>query len=79
MRDHLIDKHWNLYSSIVLANELKGWEKIASGVISGPEGQKAAIGDREPFSVEGFYERLIKWVVVDDQVCWLSSALLDTH
>lgn len=62
MRDHLIDKHWNLYSSRVLANGLKGWEKIASGVISGPDGQKAAVGDREPFSVEGFYECLIKWM-----------------
>ena len=24
--------------------------------------------EREPFTLEGFFERLVKWVVVDDQV-----------
>jgi len=25
-------------------------------------------GDRPPFTLDGFYERLVRWIAVDDQV-----------
>lgn len=61
--------HWPVYRELVLSHKLKGWEAIAQGEV--PEGagnpQKSS-QTREPFSLEGFYTRLLKWVAVDDQV-----------
>jgi hypothetical protein len=62
--------HWPVYRELVLSHKLKGWEAIAQGEV--PEGvgssQKSSQA-QEPFSLEGFYTRLLKWVAVDDQVC----------
>jgi len=67
IRRHLHEMHWPVYRELVLSHKLKGWEAIAQGEV--PEGvgspQKSS---QEPFSLEGFYTRLLKWVAVDDQV-----------
>lgn len=75
IRDHLIDAHWDTFRETVLVEKLKGWENIASGALTGPGGSKTSTASREPFSVEGFYERLVKWVVVDDQVSQLLQSI----
>lgn len=63
--------HWAVYRELVLSQKLKGWEAIARGEV--PEaagGPKRSTHAREPFPLEGFYTRLLKWIAVDDQVCF---------
>ena len=47
----------------MLLKQLKGWETIGAST-------KPAPGEREEFSLPGFYERLVKWIAVDDQACF---------
>jgi hypothetical protein len=47
---------------MVLANKLKGWREL------GTSNKNSPTGDRETFTLDGFYHRLTKWVAVDDQV-----------
>lgn len=68
MRKHLHEVHWPVYRELVISNKLKGWEAVAQGEV--PEvagGSRRPEPAREPFSLEGFYSRLLKWVSVDDQ------------
>ena len=68
MRKHLHEAHWPVYRELVITNKLKGWEAVVQGEV--PEvagGCRRSEADREPFSLEGFYSRLLKWVSVDDQ------------
>jgi len=41
--------------------KLKGWDKL------GTSNKDAPTGIREPFSLDGFYQQLIKWIV---DHCW---------
>ncbi|GLB45633.1 putative encoded by [Lyophyllum shimeji] len=60
IREHLISKHYDKFRVAVLTNKLKGWETF--GHAPGARGK-----EREPFSLEGFYERFVRWIAVDDQ------------
>ncbi|GLB37952.1 putative encoded by [Lyophyllum shimeji] len=60
IRDHLISKHYDKFRVAVLTNKLKGWETFGRA----PEARGK---EREPFSLEGFYERFVRWIAVDDQ------------
>ena len=52
--------HGKAWREIVVLKKLKGWETIDLPTIR--------TKNREPFSLEGFYQRLVRWVSVDDQV-----------
>lgn len=65
IREHLQMKHWKIYCELVVSEKLKGWEVAAQNPI-GPQPQAAS--KHELFLLEGFYTRLVKWIVVDDQV-----------
>ena len=58
---HLTSKHGKLYREIVVLKKLKTWETIDQSAAR----EKLS---HEPFSLPGFYERLIKWIAVDDEV-----------
>ena len=48
---------------IIITNKLKGWEAVVQGEV--PEvagGPRRQASDPEPFMLEGFYSRLVKWV-----------------
>lgn len=60
IRKHLISKHSKLYREVVVLKKLKNWETVDQLLKEKPP--------REPFSLPGFYERLIRWITVDDQV-----------
>lgn len=47
--------------------QLKGWMQLGVTASEKPQGIHHPRA-REPFSLAGFYERLIKWIAVDDQV-----------
>ncbi|KAI0058625.1 hypothetical protein BV25DRAFT_1146104 [Artomyces pyxidatus] len=67
IRSHLLSKHRELYRKIVVLYQLKGWKDIVQEDAGTLREQRLGHKDREPFSIEGFYERLIRWIVVDDQ------------
>jgi hypothetical protein len=62
IRTHLSTKHSDEWRKIVIMEELKGWERICH------QNQNADTPTREPFTLEGFLERLARWIAVDDQV-----------
>ncbi|KAJ7468179.1 hypothetical protein FB451DRAFT_389795 [Mycena latifolia] len=61
IRKHLQSQHGRYCWEMVVLKQLKGWETVgqAKGSSEGAE--------REPFSLPGFYERLVRWIAVDDQ------------
>lgn len=61
IRNHL-KTHDKLWSDLVLLKQLKGWDRMGTSNKNSPS------GEREAFSLPGFYERLVKWIAVDDQV-----------
>ena len=79
IRKHIHEMHWPVYRELVLSHKLKGWEGIARGEVpEGAGGSRKSTQAREPFTLDGFYTRLLKWVAVDDQVhlsfyFWFSS------
>lgn len=62
IRQHLSSKHGNEWCKIVVLEKLKGWDKVAP--ISGDGDADVS----EPFTTEGFLDRLVRWIVADDQV-----------
>jgi hypothetical protein len=75
IRTHLSTKHGNEWRKIVVMEELKGWDKI------GQQNQNSDKPTRESFTLEGFLERLARWIAVDDQVrlslCLRNVLLMD--
>ncbi|THU83592.1 hypothetical protein K435DRAFT_871131 [Dendrothele bispora CBS 962.96] len=61
LRKHL-RSHGKTWTEIILIKKLKGWEKLARDLPTETETRA-----RPPFTLEGFYERLLKWIAVDDQ------------
>ncbi|KAJ7790833.1 hypothetical protein B0H14DRAFT_2625605 [Mycena olivaceomarginata] len=53
--------HEKVWHDIVLLKQLKGWETLGTSNKNSPS------GEHEPFSLPGFYNRLVKWIAVDDQ------------
>lgn len=64
IRTHLLSKHEKIYNEVVILKKLKGWETINQS----KGGSAHQTGEREGFSLKGFYERLLRWIAVDDQV-----------
>jgi hypothetical protein len=62
IRTHLARKHSNEWRKIVVMEKLKGWDKI------GCDSENADRPTQEQFTLEGFLERLGRWIAVDDQV-----------
>lgn len=62
IRSHLKEKHYRTWRELVMLNQLKGWTDISKEC---PE------DEREAFSLQGFYERLLRWIAVDDQVPYI--------
>ncbi|KAF5353589.1 hypothetical protein D9758_013794 [Tetrapyrgos nigripes] len=62
LRTHLSEKHGQSWREIVLIKQLKGWEALANGL---PQEDQSK--PRPSFTLEGFYERLLRWIAVDDQ------------
>ncbi|KAJ6475550.1 hypothetical protein C8R45DRAFT_1102828 [Mycena sanguinolenta] len=60
IRDHP-KTHRKVWSDLVLLKHLKGWETI--GALT-----QTTAGEREEFSLPGFYERLVKWIASIDVV-----------
>lgn len=60
---HLLSdrKHAEQYQHWVLEHKLKGWETL------GKTDNEQGPGARPQFTLEGFYERLVCWIAVDDQ------------
>jgi hypothetical protein len=56
------DEHLKVWQDVVVLEKLKGWKDI------GTSPSYLESGQREKFSIEGFYERLLRWIAVDDQV-----------
>jgi hypothetical protein len=63
IRTHLARKHSKEWRKIVVIEKLKGWDKIIS--CDSENGDRPT---REQFTLEGFLERLGRWIAVDDQV-----------
>lgn len=69
IRDHLSGKaHGTAWRETVTAQKLKGWEKLqdhdaAPNATASPKGARDG-----PFDIKIFYELLLRWIVVDDQV-----------
>jgi hypothetical protein len=58
-------KHHNLvWRELVLQNKLKGWETVDQPE-STPQGP---MYNPNEFTLTRFYERLVRWIVADDQV-----------
>ena len=59
--------HFVEWTATVLCEKLKDWEKIrkSSTLAGSPAGNN---WPKEPFTMEGFLEQLLRWVVIDDQV-----------
>lgn len=67
LRHHFKTKHYKVWREIVVMKQLKGWMQLGVTASEKPQGIHHPRA-REPFSLAGFYERLIKWIAVDDQV-----------
>lgn len=64
IRTHLKKAHGKYWREMVLLKQLKGWTKFGTS----NNASESPVVEREPFSLEGFYDRLTKWIAVDDQV-----------
>lgn len=65
--------HFNEWRETVLREQLKDWEKIGQ---SGSSESSNTNRTREPFTMEGFLQRLARWIIVDDQVITFFSERL---
>jgi hypothetical protein len=63
IRTHL-HKHGKHWLDIVVSKKLKGWKTIRLR----SKNSTSEEHPREPFTLEGFLDRLVRWVTVDDQV-----------
>ena len=67
--------HFNEWRATVLWEQLKYWEKIGQ---SGSSKSSNTNHTHEPFTMEGFLQRLTQWIIVDDQVITLFSKQLQS-
>lgn len=67
-REHLKTAHCNEWKQAVFTNKLKGWESVQKDIEAGDI-------PRPAFTLEGFYRRLLEWLVCDDMVCDLTVKL----
>jgi len=76
MRRHLRGEHAREWLVSCVSLKLKGWEDKAAELQKLPpqEGdsdstRSVLAGIQPAWSLKGFLELLVKWIVVDDQVC----------
>ncbi|KDQ52761.1 hypothetical protein JAAARDRAFT_50161 [Jaapia argillacea MUCL 33604] len=65
IRKHLEKDHGEMWRGVVITEKLKGWEELKAGCRPGLS--EVGCNEREPFSVKGFLDHLVKWIAVDDQ------------
>lgn len=76
IREHLSSKHSEVWQNIVFVEKLKGWNKMkapagsSDTTSSSPSHLLESEVPKSTFTLEGFYERLARWIVVDDQVSY---------
>lgn len=66
IHDHLGAQHYDYWWQIVFLERLKGWDTIPPPL----EAREEIFADSKVpvFTLEGFYEKLARWIVIDDQV-----------
>jgi hypothetical protein len=69
IRNHLKEEHETLWRDVVVLEKLKGWKDIGNS----PTYSEPGRAHNEKFTIEGFYERLLRWIAVDDQVTFHSK------
>ena len=69
---HLKKHHGLVWRELVLSNKLKGWDKVDLPKTT-PQGP---VYNLEEFTVTGFYEWLVCWIIADDQVSHCSGKLI---
>ena len=73
IRDHFQNHHYEEWCQSVIENKLKGWEELASKPPAGSDAT-AHTGTLEPglepFTLNGLRQRIVQWIVGDDQVCF---------
>ena len=73
IREHMQKHHFNDWKATVLREQLKDWDKIGQLGFSKSSNANCT---HEPFTMEGFLQRLARWIIVDDQVITLFSKRL---
>jgi hypothetical protein len=71
IRAHNWKFHAEEWVRLVIAEKLKGWEMIEAKLMDYRRQSTATAQTGKPcegFTLERFYERLVRWVAVDDQV-----------
>jgi hypothetical protein len=66
IRNHLKEEHEMLWRDVVVLEKLKGWKDVGNSPSYSESGRTR--NGSEKFTIEGFYERLLRWIAVDDQV-----------
>lgn len=67
IRQHLLKHHQLSWEDMVIKERLKNWQTVEQGRLDAL--RKGIKIIKEPFTSDGFYERLVHWVATDDQVC----------
>lgn len=74
IREHLVKYHYSAWREEVIRNELKGYENLCGPTSPTSTASKNAKTSRPKsyppgsFTLDGFILRLVRWLVVDDQV-----------
>jgi hypothetical protein len=69
IRNHLKEEHEALWRDVVVLEKLKGWKDVGNS----PGYSESGRTRNEKFTIEGFYEKLLRWIAVDDQVKFHSN------
>ncbi len=71
IRKHL-QSHNELWEDVIILKQLKHWQEVAKFQQrhTDSNGQQ-----HEPFTLSGFYERLLRWIAIDDQVSSYSELM----
>jgi hypothetical protein len=55
-----------MWEEMVIKERLKNWQKVDQD--KALREQEPRSSEIEPFTLEGLYERLVRWIATDDQV-----------
>ena len=67
IREHMQKHHFDEWRTTVLQQRLKDWEKISQSNTTA-DSSSDTHQPHEPFTMEGFLQRLTWWIIVNDQV-----------
>jgi hypothetical protein len=73
IRKHLATHHYEDWAAEVIAHQLKGWEKLVTGMplknlSTRAEREYYSRKEGDPFDVEVFHDLFVRWAVVTEQV-----------